>query len=228
MMSTSNYATTAVAVALLSLLGSVCASPMPDVEYSPQQLREIWAAAAAATPPAHNAAGSPHSGVTVTLTGTPVDARPTAVAATTTPAIAAAVPGRPFRPPFRGPPWLTAGIGAGGTVPAGWGTGVLTAGAVCGPYTLPVNLPFSPPCPYSSTTAPDDEPSAPPTSTAPAPGPPSTTIVKTLPPTTLPAAAGSPTAVIVTVSVTLKPDPPYTPGPHDERVATTLTTARRV
>ncbi|OAA68286.1 hypothetical protein SPI_00481 [Niveomyces insectorum RCEF 264] len=48
------------------------------------------------------------------------------------------------------PPWLTSR--PNGLPPEFW-TGTLTAGAVCGTYTLPVDLPFSPPCPFSSSSS---------------------------------------------------------------------------
>lgn len=281
------------AVGVLALIGTVRASPIADD--SPQQLHDLWAAAAAATP--SHEPDAPISAVTVTLTGTPVKPTPAVVA--TTPAIAA-ITARPRLPPFL-PPWLSSVIGAGRTLPPGWGTGPLTAGAVCGPYTLPVNLPFSPPCPYSTTkvtttTAKETEPTPPtepappptaptipfppavpisgsttiypsghstPTVSAPSASPPvssvvsstlsqpkppppassslatptprpsettTTPIIKTLPPTTQPVVSpvvGSPTQVIVTVSVTLRPDPPYTPGPRGAGPATTLATVRR-
>ncbi|KAL1901001.1 hypothetical protein Sste5346_002065 [Sporothrix stenoceras] len=242
-MPTSTPSSTAVAILALALFGTVSATPI--VDYDTQQLHDLWAAA-------------------VVPAVTPAAAPPV-------------ITGRPFRPPFL-PPWLTGGIGNGGTLPAGWGTGPLTAGAVCGPYTLPVNLPFSPPCPFSTTaratnepepteketnpvlpgttihptthSAPTATPPGPPessTASHPPPPPPvsstplmtptprpsditTTSVIKTLPPTTLPAgtpAVGSPTQVIVTVSVTLRPDPPYIPGPAGEGPKTTLSTVRR-
>ncbi|CAK7229643.1 hypothetical protein SBRCBS47491_007320 [Sporothrix bragantina] len=199
-------------VLLLALLGAVQADDAVHA-VNDQQLHDLWAAAAAATP---------SNEVTVTYTGSVIKATTAQPPVLTTgPSLAAAPPfSIPGRPGFV-PPWLR-GITS---LPAGWGQGTLTAGAVCGPYTLPVNLPFSPPCPYSSTAtvAPTSERPPPP------PPPPTTTsIIKTLPPTTLPTvavppASSSKSTVVVTATVTLKPDPPYTP----DAARTTLVTVRR-
>ncbi|CAK7227162.1 hypothetical protein SCUCBS95973_006449 [Sporothrix curviconia] len=205
---------------ILALLGAVRADDAVR-NANNQQLDDLWAAAAAATPSA---------GVTITYTGSVVKAttaeEPPAL--TTGPAIAAAPPFIiPGRPGGFLPPWLR-GIGAGRitSLPAGWGTGILTAGAVCGPYTLPINLPFSPPCPYSRTAA-----VSPTATVAPQPPPPISTTIRPTghesgPPASVvkPLPPSSRSTVVVTATVTLKPDQPYTPG---SVAATTLVTVRR-
>ena len=118
----------------------------------------------------------------------------------------------PIALPFSIPCLLTAG-GRPGALPSGFSPQPLTAGAVCGPFTLPINLPFSPPCPYSNTAA--AVPAAATTRQTRSQGQ-GQRQTPTLPP------------VFVTSTLTLVPDPPYTPDTWGMGVReTTMATVRR-